>query len=273
MTAHTTNRPYARRVEVAPVTETSAISSEWIKLSTLRSTWIVLTATLLGTVLVGALASWAIETHWSKLDPGERLTFSPISQSLTGVYLAQLTIAVLGVLVISGEYSTGMIRATLSAVPRRLPALWAKLVVFCAMTFLVTLVAALISFVLGQALLESHGTTLGAPGAVRAVFGVALYLTVVGALALGLGFLLRSTAGGIATVFGLLLVVPAIGHVLPASWQQHFLPYLPSNAGGVLYTMHPDPGSLSPWTGFAVMCAWAVVAIVAAAITLVRRDA
>lgn len=266
-------RSSERRVEVARVTQPRTISSEWIKLTTLRSTWIVLGLTMLGMVLVGALASWAIETHWNRLGLGERLTFSPITQSLTGVNLAQLTVGVLGVLVITGEYSTGMIRATLAAVPRRLPVLWAKLLVFGAMTFVVSAIAAVVSFALGQALLQSHGTTFGAPGALRAVLGAALYLTVVGALALGIGFLVRSTAGGIATVFGLLLVLPAIGHVLPSSWQQHLLPYLPSNAGGVLFTMHPDPGSLAPWPGFLVMCAWAAAAVAGAAAVLVRRDA
>jgi hypothetical protein len=262
-----------RRVPVRPVNQLRAISSEWVKLSTLRSTWITLAAAFAGAILVGGLASWGIESHWSRLGPGEVARFSPISQSLTGVYLAQLAIAVLGVLVITGEYATGMIRATLAAVPHRLPVLWAKLGVFAVMTFVVTTVAAFIAFFLGQALLHSHGTTLAAPHAVRAVVGVGLYLTVVGILALGIGFMVRSTAGGIATVLGILLVLPAIGHVLPSSWQTSFLPYLPSNAGGVLFTLHPDPGSLGPWAGFGVMCAWAAASVAGAAYLLRRRDA
>jgi hypothetical protein len=262
-----------RRVPVRPVNQLRAISSEWVKLSTLRSTWITLAAAFAGAILVGGLASWGIESHWSRLGPGEVARFSPISQSLTGVYLAQLAIAVLGVLVNTGEYATGMIRATLAAVPHRLPVLWAKLGVFAVMTFVVTTVAAFIAFFLGQALLHSHGTTLAAPHAVRAVVGVGLYLTVVGILALGIGFMVRSTAGGIATVLGILLVLPAIGHVLPSSWQTSFLPYLPSNAGGVLFTLHPDPGSLGPWAGFGVMCAWAAASVAGAAYLLRRRDA
>lgn len=259
---------------VAPVTQRRAVLAEWVKLTTLRSTWLTLAAAAVGTVAVGALASWAIDAHWARLGPEEQLRFSPVTQSLTGVYLAQLAVGVLGVLVITGEYATGLIRATLSAVPRRLPVLWAKLVVFASMTFVVTLVAAFVAFFLGQSLLHSHGTTIGAPHAVRAVIGVALYLTVVGALALGLGFVVRNTAGAVAAVFGLLLVLPAIAHVLPLSWQENVLPYLPSDAGGALYTLHPDdPGTLAPWTGFAVMCGWAVAAIVAAAVLLRRRDA
>ena len=267
------NRPAGRRVPVAPVTQRSATISEWVKLSTLRSTWLTLASAVLGTVAVGSLASWAINAHWASLHPGERATFSPITQSLTGVYLAQLAIGVLGVLVISGEYATGMIRATFAAVPRRLPVLLAKLVVFAVLTFVATALAAFAAFFLGQALLGAHATTITAPHALRAVFGVALYLTVVGALALGLGFVVRSTAGGIAAVFGILLVLPAIAHVLPASWQSNLLPYLPSNAGGALFTMHPDPDTLAPWTGFAVMCAWAAGALAAAALLIRHRDA
>lgn len=263
----------ARRVPLKPVTQRRAIHSEWVKFTTLRSTWLALTAAVLGTVGVGALASWAINMHWARLQPQDRLMFSPITQSLTGVYLAQLVIGVLGVLVISGEYATGMIRATLSAVPRRLPVLWAKLVVFATVDFVLMLIAAFASFFVGQALLHSHSTTIGAPYALRSVIGVALYLTVVGVMALSLGFIVRSTAGGIASVVGLLLVLPAIAHVFPLSWQHHYVPYLPSNAGGALYTIHPDPGTLSPWHGFAVMCIWAVAAVVAAAVVLKRRDA
>jgi hypothetical protein len=199
--------------------------------------------------------------------------FEPVARSLGGVQLAQLAIGVLGVLVVTGEYATGMIRSSLMAVPRRVPVLGAKLVVFGACTFVLTLVSAFVAFLLGQQLLGAHGTTLSAPGALRAVIGVALYLTVVAALAVGLGFLLRSTAGGIATLVGLLLVLPGLGRLLPTSWQNHILPYLPSNAGAGVWAVRSDPGMLGTWTGFAVFCAWAVAALVLGAVVLKRRDA
>jgi ABC-type transport system involved in multi-copper enzyme maturation permease subunit len=249
------------------------VASEWIKLRSLRSSWLTLAAAVIGMIGIGWLVSFETNSHWAHMQADERAGFDPVSRSLTGVYLAQLAIGVLGVLVITGEYATGMIRATLSAVPRRLPVLWAKLGVFCAITFVLMLVSAFAAFLVGQQLLGSHGTTLSAPHALRAVIGVALYLTVVAALAVGLGFMVRSTAGGIASLFGLLLVLPAIGHVLPTSWQQHILPYLPSNAGGALYSLKPDPGTLAPWTGFGVMCVWAAVAILGAMVVLRRRDA
>jgi ABC-2 type transport system permease protein len=269
----TPTAPTPRRAAVGHVTQWRAVVSEWVKFRTLRSTWITLAFAVAGTIGIGALASWGIASHWAHLSPAEQLTFSPISQSLTGVYLAQLAIGVLGVLVISGEYATGMIRATLAAVPTRVPVLWAKLTVFASTTFVFTLAASVASFFIGQQLLGVHGTTISAPHAVQAVIGVALYLTVVGILSLAIGSVVRSTAGGIATVFGLLLVLPVIGHVLPQSWQTSVLPYLPSNAGGALFKFPPDSGTLGPWTGFGVMCAWAAAAVIAAVVLLRRRDA
>ena len=256
------------------VTQPRVLRSEWIKMRSLRSTWYTFALATVGLVAVGMLVSWATNRHWGQMDPHERALFDPVGRSLSGVYLSQLAIGVLGVLMISGEYATGMIRSTFAAVPHRLPVLWAKLLVFGAATFVLTLGFAFAAFEIGQQLLASHGTTLSAgPHALRSIVGVALYLTVVGVLGVGLGFLIRNTAGGIATLFGLLLVLPAIVHVLPSSWQNHVLPYLPNNAGQVLFTAHPDPGSLAPWTGFAVMCAWAAAAVVGAAVLLRRRDA
>ncbi|HEY2042029.1 MAG TPA: hypothetical protein VGH11_05070 [Jatrophihabitans sp.] len=271
--AHEAPENRTRVVAVQPVTQGRAIVSEWIKFSTLRSTWITLILSMVGTIGIGALASWGTNSRWSHMGPVEIAQFSAVSRSLFGVNLAQLAVGVLGVLIISGEYATGMIRATLSAVPKRLPVLWAKLTVFSSVMFVSSLIAAVIAFFLGQALLSSHGVGLGSPHAIRAIVGVALYLTVIGVLAMGIGFAVRSTAGGISAVFGLILVVPALGNALPSSWQPHVLPYLPSNAGSALFTLHGDPGSLGPWTGFLVMCIWAAAAVAAGGLLLMRRDA
>jgi ABC-2 type transport system permease protein len=255
------------------VTFPRVAKGEWIKLVSLRSSWITFAAAVVAIVGLGALVSYVTNTHWSQMRAEELATFDPVGRSLGGVGLAQLAIGVLGVLVVTGEYATGMIRASLMAVPRRIPVLGAKLLVFSACTFVLSLVSAFIAFLLGQQLLGSHGTTLSAPHALRAVIGVALYLTVVGALAVGLGFVLRSTAGGIAALVGLLLVLPGVGRLLPTTWQPHVLPYLPSNAGAGVYAVHPETGMLSTWTGFAVFCAWAVAALVLGAFVLKRRDA
>jgi len=182
---------------------------------------------------------------------------------------------VLGVLMITGEYSTGMIRATLSAVPRRLPVLWAKGLVFAVVVFIVGGVASLLAFEGGQAMLSSAHVSvgLGSYGATRAVIGGALYLTVVGLLGVGLGFLIRNTAGAIATLFGLLLVLPALIAALPTNLYNDINKFLPLTAGTQILTTRRDAHVLSPWAGIGVFAIYAVVAIAAGAAMLKARDA
>ena len=140
-------------------------------------------------------------------------------------------------------------------------------------TLVLMMIGSFAAFLGGQKLLQPYGTSLSQPHVLRSVIGVALYLTVVSLLATGLGFVIRNTAGAIATLFGLLLVLPALVLALPSSWQHHISPYLPSNAGSALFDLHPESTSLAPWTGFGVMCAWAAASIIGAAILLRRRDA
>jgi ABC-type transport system involved in multi-copper enzyme maturation permease subunit len=192
------------------------------------------------------------------------------------VTFAVVAFGVLGVLFMSGEYSTGMIRSSLTAVPRRLPVLWGKLAVFAGLIFSISLVASFISFFLGQALLSSHhlGVTLSAPGALRSVIGAALYITVAGLIGVTLGGLFRNTAAGIATFAAVFFVIPPLAGLLPASVSNHVAPYLPSNAGEVLWGgTNGLNNPLSPWTGFALLCGYAVVMIAASAWRLRRTDA
>jgi hypothetical protein len=182
---------------------------------------------------------------------------------------------VLGVLVITGEYATGMILATFCAVPRRLPVLWAKTAVFGAVVFAVTLAAALLVLAIGQA--RYGGFSLASPGAVRAVAGAALFLTVMGLLGLGFGFWTRSTAAGITAVIAFTFIFSQGGDVLPASWQPHVIPYLPFQAGEAVYTVQPYPAYahelLGPWAGLGVLCGYLAVTLAAAAVTVRRMDA
>lgn len=226
-----------------PVTQGQVIRSEWIKLRTVRSSWFVLGATVLGIAGLGLLVSYFNHAHWSAMSASSRADLNPINQSLIGVNLAELTVGVLGVLVVTGEYATGMIRATFAAVPRRLPVLVAKAGVLAAVTFVVCLAAALIAFLGGQALLGSHGISLGHPAAARAVLGSALYLTVVGVIGIGLGFLIRSTAGGIATLLAGLLVLPIMVAALHGSGSRP-----PNRSGPVWPCVRCRPRATRPLT-------------------------
>jgi hypothetical protein len=270
MSAQTATPSRLPRQRVTPV---RAAKSEWIKLLSLRSSWITFAAAVVAVIGLGVLISYITNGHWTEMRAEERQQFEPVARSLAGIDLAQLAIGVLGVLVVTGEYSTGMIRSSLMAVPRRLPVLAGKAVVFATATFVLMIASAFVAFLLGQAALGSHGTTLSAPHALRAVIGAALYLMLIALFAVGIGFIVRSTAGGIATLFGLLLVAPGLGRLLPASWQPHVLPYLPLNAGAGVYSVNTEPGMLSTWTGFGVLCIWAAVALVGGAVLLRRRDA
>jgi len=263
----------APAVQVQPVTQVRVLTSEWIKLRSLRSTGFTLLAAVAAMTGIGWIISSATAARWSRMPPGRLAEFNPIDTSLAGFHLAQLAVGVLGVLLVTGEYATGMIRATFGAVPRRLPVLWAKTALYAVVTFVLMLLAALAAFYGGQSFLGEHGTTLSADGAVRAVIGAAGYLTLIGMFAVALGFIIRSTAGGIATLFGLLLVAPGLGELLPSDWQPHILPYLPSNAGEAIFVARPDSGSLSSGTGLLVLVVWVLVAVAGAVAVLRRRDA
>jgi ABC-2 type transport system permease protein len=260
-------------VKVEPVTPTRVLNSEWIKMRSLRSSAVTLVAGVVTMVAAGWIIGGVTNAYWSTLRPEELVVFNPIDRSLVGYNLAQLAVGVLGVLLVTGEYATGMIRATFATVPQRLPVLWAKAALYAGVTFALMLAAAFAAFLGGQWFLATHGTTLSATGALPGIVGVAGYLTLIGVFAVALGFLIRSTAGGIATLFGLLLVLPSMGLLLPSSWQHHILPYLPSNAGASMISTHTAPGSLSASTSLLVLLGWVAGALVAAALLIKRRDA
>ena len=254
------------------VTQSRVVLSEWTKFRSLRSTVYTLLAAVVFMIGLGALFAAITAGQPGGLEPGS----SAISTSLSGTFFAQLAIGVLGVLLISGEYSTGMIRSSLTVVPRRLPMLSGKLAVFTGVVFLTMLIASFAAFFVGQVLfsLQHLDASLSDPGALRSVVGAALCVTVAGMTALALGALLRNTAAAITTFVAVFFVIPPLTLLLPASLTDHFVQYLPSNAGAVMVggnfgVAHP----LAPWTGFAVMCGYAVVLIGFAAWRLRRVDA
>lgn len=258
------------------VTQARVARSEWTKLWSLRSTRYTLIFSVLAQILIGVGIAAVQMNRWNTLSVHDRTTFDSIDVGVGGYHLAQLGIGVLGVLVISGEYSTGMIRSSFMAAPRRLPVLWAKLGVYSAVTFVLMLVSATVSFFVVQAITTQHHEqhSIGDPHALRAVIGTALFLTVLGALGLALGALIRNTAGGIAAFVGILFVLPGITALLPHATADSVNPYLPLNAAFTVATStFEDPHHLSVWGGFAVFCGYTAIAIAAAAIGLVRRDA
>lgn len=258
------------------VTQAHVIRSEWTKLWSLRSTRWSLLAAVISMVVLAIGIAFVQMSRWATMPAEARANYDSIDQAVGGYHLAQLAIGVLGVLVIGGEYSTGMIRSSLMAVPKRLPVLWAKLATFGAVTFVLMLVSSFVAFFAVQAIVASHGVdkALGDPHALRAVIGTALFLTVLGALGIGLGTLIRNTAGGIAAFVGLLFVLPGITALLPASTGDAISPYLPLNAGFTVTTStFENPHHLSTWGGFAVFCGYTAVIVAAAAVRLVRSDA
>ena len=263
-----------REPSSARVTQLRVVRSEWTKLRSVRSTRYALLAAVVVSIALGAIVSTVVVTHWTQVDAQEKAHFDALGVSMVGMIFAQLAIGVLGVLVMSAEYSTGMIRSSFSAVPRRLPVLWAKAGVFAAVTLILMLPTAFVAFFVSQAILATQHLEIALtdPGVARAVIGASLYLTVLGVLSLGLGTIVRNTAGGIAILAGMLFVVPPLMNVLPASWNHAISPYLPSNAGQQIATIVQQPHTLAPWTGFAVFCAYAVVVLGVAAVLLVRRD-
>ena len=269
-------RPARPAGPVLKVTQARVLVSEFTKFRTVRSTvWTLLVAVVL-MIGISALFSAVTASQYHTFDAADRATFNPVSISLSGMMFAVVAFGVLGVLMISGEYSTGMIRSSLTAVPRRLPVLWGKLAVFAGVIFSISLVASVICFFLGQALLNSHhlGVSVTAPGALRSIIGAALYGTVSGMIGVALGALFRNTAAGIATFAGVFFVIPPLTGLLPASISDHLSQYLPSYAGDAVWGgARSVTDALSPWTGFAVLCGYAVVLIAAAALRLRRVDA
>jgi len=252
-----------------------ALASEITKLRSVRSTVWTLVVAVVATVGIGALITTARVSRWSELSPRERLSLDPTTISLRGVFLAQLALGVLGVLVISSEYTTGMIRTTFGAVPRRPLVLFAKAVTFTVVAFVVATAACFAAFLIGQSILSAKhaNVTLSDPGVLRAVVGAGTYLTLVGLLGLGLGTLLRRTAGAIATLFGLVLVLPALTEALPSPWNTDVGKLLPINAGRALFAVRPSTDLLSPGQGLLTLVVTVGIVLALATLALVRRDA
>ena len=257
------------------VTLGGVFRSEWTKLRTLRSTWITLGAAALLTVGLSAAFGYGYN---GAIQAGEvqPTTAEGLDVAFLALDLYALVIGVFGVLQMSGEYGSGMIRASLAAVPRRLPVLWAKALVLVAVTGVLSLVVCLASFLVSQAFAGSHGAALGDPGVARAILGAAAYPVAMGLLGLGLGAILRHTATALTVFVAALLIVPGL---LPAALSEKVedtvMPYVPVVAAQAMYAIEPGGPfkMLSPGAGGAVLAAYVTAVLAGGAALLWRRDA
>jgi ABC-2 type transport system permease protein len=253
---------------------TNVVRAELAKLSTFRATYWVLLVTFAANVGFAVLIAALLAP---KLNPDDRAHVDVVQFALAGLHVSQVAFGVLGALIITGEYGSGMIRTTFAAVPRRRTVLAAKGLVFTGTALgaaTLSTFAAYLAFLAALPAQTLSGTALTEPGVTRAVLGGGLYLTVYGLLGFGLGVLLRSSAAAIATLLGVLFVPPLLLDVLPSSWKTSIGPYIPMQSGSQIFVAaRREAASLAPWTGFGVFCLYATAALVVGFLVINRRDA
>lgn len=256
----------AEPVPAVRITGARVMTAEWIKFRSTRSAWWILAGSVLSIAAAGISPALTVALGGTASDDP---TTDPTGGALAGVSFTQLLVGALGALLVSSEYSTGLVRSTLVAVPRRLPVLWAKVLVAASVTFGAALVTVLATFLTARAVLSSVGITVSLThsGVLRALVGAALFLSLTAALGAGFGWLVRSTAGALSALFGFLFVLPLLGLLVPS-----ITAYLPTNAGAAVLQAEPAAGSLSPWLGLGVYVGYTAVVLGAAASLLRRRD-
>jgi ABC-2 type transport system permease protein len=255
---------------------TNLARMEWIKLRSLRSTgWGagMLAAAMIGfAILVLAVTSG----HWQHMSAADKASFDPTNQGFTGLVLGQLIIAVLGVLTITSEFSSGLVRATFAAAPRRPLVLAAKAAVFGGAALVAGEVLAFISFFAGEAMLHGGAphVTLATPGVLRAVVMAGAYVCLSGLFGLGLGAIIRHSAGAIAAAVGVIFALPLLLLPLPESMRNSIVKFLPEQiAASSITAVKPEAHALSPWLGLGMLCVYAAVLLGAGAFLLAKRDA
>ncbi|HWE56005.1 MAG TPA: ABC transporter permease [Acidimicrobiales bacterium] len=278
-----------------PVRYVDVVRSEWTKFRSVRSTyWTYLIALLIG-VGLGALVCVVSANHFFS-DPTLYTRWEPATRSLATLQLGQLAFAVLGVMTVTSEYATGMIRTSLTAVPRRIRMMSAKLIVYAVASLVVGEVISFAAFLVGQALFHAQtGTmrvgpimkflvpggvihvpsaTLGQHDVLRVVVGAGLYLTVIGLLGAGLGVIFRHAAAGIAVIVSILVIIPVLVEAaLPTSWAQPIDKYWPTNAGQRVFYLHSAGPNLSAWWGFGDFALFTTLVIALSFAVLHGRDA
>jgi hypothetical protein len=257
---------------------TGLIRAEWTKLRSVRSTAWSLVATVVATMGIMLLATGLYGGQFATLAPDEQAHLRADAIGLIlqpGAAYGQIAVCVLAVLAMTGEYASGMIRASLLAVPRRLPLLAAKGAVFAALAAGVGLVLGAVTFLAGRAMLSDHvSVSLGDPGVARAIVGLGLYLGTIGLFALAVGALVRHTAGAVTAVVGVVLILGGLADLLPGKAGRYVPAFLPADAGRrILSSGRWADDVLTPWQGYGVLAAWTALLLVLAGWLLIRRDA
>lgn len=258
------------------VTGRRVLRSEWAKLWSLRSTWITLlvgVAGLLTFAAIGALRYRYIVNSGQPMDPN-LANATALSLAVMGARSGLLSVGVLGVLSTAGEYSTGTIRSTLAAVPRRLPVLWSKAAAYAVASAVVGLVGAFGAFLVTSVVAAGTDAamTVATPGVIRSLLGVGACLGLAAVIGVALGALLRSTAGAISTLVSAFLLLPGLMSLLPRSWREDISAYLPSNAAEAMFTVDHQAGLLTAGAGLLVLLGWTVLALAGAAYRMARSD-
>ncbi|MFF8277522.1 ABC transporter permease subunit [Streptomyces lateritius] len=254
----------------------AVLQSEWTKIRTVSSTVWTLASALLVTVAMGAALCALLQSTFDDLSEAERATFDPTFVSFSGMMLGQLAMVVFGVLVVGTEYSSGMIRTSLAAVPQRATFLFSKIAVAGALALVVGLATSFLSFFLGQALLGEHRTTLGADNVLRAVVGGGLYMGLIAIFSMGVAAMLRSSMLSLGILVPFFFLVSQILSAVPKA--KEVARYFPDQAGSKIMQVVPDAlnsekAPYGPWGGLGIMLIWVAASLLGGYLVLKRRDA
>ncbi|MEU8673329.1 ABC transporter permease subunit [Streptomyces sp. NPDC048560] len=254
----------------------AVLTSEWTKIRTVSSTTWTLISAFAVTVAMSAALCALMNAQFDELSDAERATFDPTFVSFSGMILGQLAMVVFGVLVVGTEYSSGMIRTSLAAVPQRATFLFSKIAVAGMLALAVGLATSFISFFLGQALLGEHRTDLGADHVLRAVFGGGIYMGLIAIFSMGVATMLRSSMLSLGILMPFFFLVSQILSAVPGA--KNVARYFPDQAGSKIMqvvpdAMNSDPAPYGPWGGLGILLAWVVAVLIGGYAVLKKRDA
>ncbi|MFE3137429.1 ABC transporter permease subunit [Streptomyces scopuliridis] len=254
----------------------AVLQSEWTKIRTVSSTTWTLISALVVTVALGAALSAVLNSQFGDLAPEERATFDPTYTSFSGMVLGQLAMVVFGVLVVGSEYTSGMIRTSLAAVPQRGTFLFSKILVAGVLALVVAVLTGFLAFFVGQALLGEHGTTIGEPNVLRAVIGSGLYMTLIAVFSMGVAAMLRSSILSLGILMPFFFLVSQILAAVPGA--KEVARYFPDQAGRQITQVVPNalnssPAPYGPWAGLGIMALWVLAALAGGYAVMRKRDA